>query len=99
MSDHVVPLRVYYLIFAALMALTTVTVAVAYLDLGLLNTWVAMTIAVLKATMVVLYFMHVRWSSRLVPVLIVAGLVWMVILIALTMSDYVSRAWLGTPGG
>ncbi len=98
MSDHVVPLRIYYAIFGALMILTAVTVWVAYRDLGLLNTWVAMTIAVFKATLVVLYFMHVRWSGRLVPVMIVAGLIWMVILIVLTMSDYISRAWLGVPG-
>jgi cytochrome c oxidase subunit 4 len=94
MSDHVAPTRLYYAIFAALMVLTAVTVAVAYRDLGLLNTYVAMTIAVAKATLVVLYFMHVRWSGRLVPILLAVALLWLVILVVLTMSDYASRGWL-----
>ena len=94
MADHVARPRLYYAIFAALMILTAITVAAAFRDLGLLNTWVAMTIAVAKATLVVLYFMHVRWSGRLVPILLAAGLLWLVILITLTMSDYASRGWL-----
>jgi len=97
MADHVARPRLYYAIFAALMILTAVTVTVAFRDLGLLNTWVAMTIAVAKATLVVLYFMHVRWSGRLVPILLAAGLLWLVILIALTMSDYASREWMAAP--
>ena len=94
MADHVAPTRLYYAIFAALMILTAVTVAVAFRDLGLMNTYVAMTIAVAKATLVVLYFMHVRWSGRLVPILLAVGLLWLVILITLTMSDYASRGWM-----
>ena len=98
MSDHVAPTRLYYAIFAALMILTAITVAVAFRDLGLMNTYVAMTIAVAKATLVVLYFMHVRWSGRLVPILLAAGLLWLVLLLALTMSDYASRGWMTAPG-
>lgn len=94
MSGHVAPTRLYYVIFGALMILTALTVAVAYKDLGLLNTYVAMTIAVAKATLVVLYFMHVRWSGRLIPILLAAGVLWLVILLALTMSDYASRGWM-----
>ncbi len=94
MSDHVARPRLYYAIFAALMILTAATVAVAFRDLGLMNTWVAMTIAVAKATLVVLYFMHVRWSGRLIPILLGVGVLWLAILIALTMSDYASRGWM-----
>ena len=56
-----------------------------------------MTIAVAKATLVVLYYMHVRWSGRLVPILLTAGILWLVILITLTMSDYASRGWMTPP--
>jgi len=97
MSSHVAPTRLYYGIFAALMVLTAVTVWVAFRDLGIMNTYVAMTIAVAKATLVILYFMHVRWSGRLVPILLAAGLLWLVILITLTMSDYASRGWMDAP--
>jgi cytochrome c oxidase subunit 4 len=102
MSNHIVPLRVYFTIFAALMVLTAVTVWVAFMDLGTiwgpLNSVIALSIATLKATLVVLFFMHVRYSSRLTALAIAAGLFWLAIFIALTMNDYLSRAWLSTPG-
>ncbi len=102
MSSHVVPLRIYFAVFAGLMVLTAITVWVAFIDLGTiwspLNSIIALSIAVLKATLVVLFFMHVRYGSRLTAVSIAAGLFWLGIFIALTMSDYLSRAWLGTPG-
>ena len=63
MSDHVVPLKIYYRIFASLMVLTAITVGIAFVDLGYLNTFVAVTIAVIKATLVVLFFMHVKYLS------------------------------------
>lgn len=91
MSGHVVPVRVYYLIFGALLALTAFTVAVAYLDLGSLNLGVALTIAMIKALLVVLYFMHLRYSSKLTKLFAVAALVWFGILLLLTFSDYVTR--------
>jgi cytochrome c oxidase subunit 4 len=94
---HVVPLRVYYVIFATLMVLTGITVAVAYIDLGPLNTVVALVIACFKATIVVLYFMHVKYSTRVIKLTVIAGLYWMGILLALTMSDYLTRGW-GTFG-
>jgi cytochrome c oxidase subunit 4 len=94
MSDHVVPLRIYYAVFAALMVLTAVTVAVAFLDLGRLNTVVALTIAVSKAVLVILYFMHVRYSGHLTWLVVCSGFVWLVILIAFTMSDTLTRSWL-----
>ncbi|HKY05201.1 MAG TPA: cytochrome C oxidase subunit IV family protein [Blastocatellia bacterium] len=97
MSEHIVSKKVYYAIFLTLLVMTGVTVWVAFIDLGPLNNIVAMTIAVFKATLVVLYFMHVRYSSRLTWVFVAAGFVWFGILIALTLSDYYSRGWLTTP--
>ena len=94
MKDHLVPRRIYYTIFATLIALTGVTVAVSYIDLGPLNALVAMTIACAKATLVVMYFMHARYGSRLIWVALGAGVLWLAILIALTMGDYASRSWL-----
>jgi len=94
MSGHLVPLKGYLGIFLALMALTAVTVYVAFLDLGPMNTVAAMTIAAVKAVLVVLYFMHVRWSSRLVWIFAAAGVFWLMIMIGLTMADYGTRDWL-----
>src|SRR4029077_17952210 len=73
-SAHVVPLRVYLLVFVSLLLLTATTVAAAFVDLGALNNVVAMAIAGLKATLVILFFMHVRYSTRLTPLVIVSGL-------------------------
>jgi cytochrome c oxidase subunit 4 len=95
---HVVPVGVYLAVFAALMVLTAVTTAAAFQDLGPLNNVVALGIATLKASLVVLFFMHVRYGTRLTPLVITAGLFWMVILIALTLTDYLTRGWLGVPG-
>lgn len=93
MSGHIVSPKIYYLIFGTLMVLTAVTVAVAFVDLKIMNTIVALTIAVVKATLVVLFFMHVKYSTRLTWVVVVSGFVWMFILFALTLSDYLSRGW------
>lgn len=93
MSEHIVSKNTYFLIFGALMILTAITVAVAFVDLGPLNNVVALTIAVVKATLVILYFMHVRYSSRLTWVVIAGGLVWLVILFVLTGNDYLTRGW------
>jgi cytochrome c oxidase subunit 4 len=96
-THHIVPSRIYYAVFATLMVLTGVTVAIAYLDLGPINTVVAIAIACFKAMIVVLYFMHVKYSTRLIKLAIVAGLYWMGILLTLTLSDYLTRGW-GTYG-
>jgi cytochrome c oxidase subunit 4 len=92
MSEHVVPTRVYYTIFLALMVCTAITVGVAFVDLGPMNAVVAMTIAVFKATLVVLFFMHVKYSTRLTWVVVVASVFWLLILLALTLADYASRS-------
>ena len=97
-SEHIVPLRIYYTVFAALMIFTAVTVGIAYIDLGRLNVVVALTIAVVKATLVILYFMHIRYSARLTRFVLAAGFFWLLVLILFTMADIVSRGWLGFPG-
>jgi cytochrome c oxidase subunit IV len=98
MSEHIVPVRIYITIFLALLVGTALTVVAAFVDFPWkFNTIVALTIAVVKATLVVLYFMHVRYSSRLVWVIVASALFWMGILFALTFSDYLTRPWL-SPG-
>ena len=88
---HVTPASVYYVIFGALIVLTAITVGVAFLDLGWLNTPIALLIAVLKASLVILYFMHVRWSTHLTWVVVVGSFLWLGVLFVLTFSDYLSR--------
>jgi cytochrome c oxidase subunit 4 len=94
-GHHVVPVKTYLTIFAALMAFTAITVAVAFVDLGSLNNVVMLGIAVTKATLVVMYFMHVRYSTRLIPIVAAGGFFWLLILFGITMSDYLTRGWLG----
>ncbi len=89
---HVEPIGVYLGVFAALMALTVATVLAARVDLGALNLVVALAIAATKATLVILFFMHVRHGTRLTKLVVVGALVWLVILLVLTMGDYVTRA-------
>jgi len=95
MSEHIVSLKIYVMIFLALLAGTTLTVFAGLRDFpGQLNVIIALTIAVVKATLVVLYFMHVRYSSRLIWVVFTSALFWLAILFALTLSDYWTRSWL-----
>ena len=98
MSEHIVPVKVYLMIFMILLVGTALTVIAAFVDFKYegLNTIVAMTIAVTKATFVVLYFMHVRYSTRLVWVIVAAALFWMAILFAFTLADYFTRGWIPT---
>jgi cytochrome c oxidase subunit 4 len=95
MSEHIVYPRVYVAIFLALLVGTILTAWVAFFNFpGPLNAVVALTIAVLKASLVVLYFMHVRYSGRLIWLVILAALLWLAIMFALTISDYWTRVWL-----
>ena len=91
MSEHVVPVRVYAAVFAALLVLTALTTAVAFADLGAANVVVMLAIAVVKAALVVLYFMHVRWASRLTWLVVGGGFAWLLILVVLTSGDVVVR--------
>jgi cytochrome c oxidase subunit IV len=92
MTTHILPKRVYYTIFVVLMVATYATVQIAFLDLGAFNAVVALTIAVFKAVLVVLFFMHVRYSTRLTWVVVIGAVFWLVILLALTSGDYLTRA-------
>ncbi|HEY6065551.1 MAG TPA: cytochrome C oxidase subunit IV family protein, partial [Thermoanaerobaculia bacterium] len=85
-----------FAVFTALLVLTATTTAISFLDLGPWNTVVALGIAFLKATLVVLFFMHVKYSPRLTQVTIAGGLFWLAIMIALTLSDFMTRGWLPT---
>lgn len=93
-EHHIVPIKYYIGVFLLLIAMTGLTVYVASFDLGRWNPIAALTIAVIKATAVVLIFMHVRWSSRLTQVIIVSGIFWLIIMLSFTLSDYQTRsAW------
>jgi cytochrome c oxidase subunit IV len=86
--------RTYYTIYAVLMVCTYLTWQAAYFDLGSLNTVAALGIAAFKAVLVTLFFMHVRDSARLTAAVVIGGLFWLGILLALTMSDYLTRGWM-----
>jgi cytochrome c oxidase subunit 4 len=96
MSEHIVSKKVYFVIFGLLMVFTALTVLAAFQDLDHVfkgaNTVVALTIAVIKATIVVLYFMHVRYSTRLTWVIVVASVFWLMIMFVYTLSDYLTRS-------
>jgi cytochrome c oxidase subunit 4 len=93
MSGHVAPKSMYYAVFAALIFGTALTVAVAFINLGAMNNVLMLGIAMAKALLVILFFMHVRWSTRLTWVVVASGFFWLLILFGLTMSDYLSRGW------
>ncbi|MGH7960566.1 MAG: cytochrome C oxidase subunit IV family protein [Candidatus Binatia bacterium] len=99
LSEKIVSTQVYLVIFVTLLILTYVTYRVALIDLGWGNTIVALAIASGKALLVALYFMHIRYSSRLTWVVTGGGLFWLAIMIGLTLSDYLTRDWLAVPGG
>ena len=87
------PLRSYYMVYGALLVLLVLTVAVAELHLGGFGVVLALLIAVAKAVLVLLYFMHLRYSSRLTWLFAGAGFVWLLILLVFLMADYLSRGW------
>jgi len=97
MPGHVVPKKLYFLVFAALIFFTALTTGVAFVNLGKWNTVVALAIAVSKASLVVLFFMHLRWSSGLTRMALLAAFVWFAILITLTLSDEFTRQWTPVP--
>ena len=99
MAGHVSPKSTYYMIFGALMVGTAITVAAAFVDLGILNFPVALAIAVTKATLVILFFMHVKYSSRLTKLFVGMAFFFLAILFGLTLTDYLSRGVRTYPGG
>ena len=94
MSEHIVPRSTYYVIFGLLMFCTYLTVQAAYIDLGALNAVVALAIATFKAVIVVLFFMHVKYSTRLTWLVVLGSVFWLAILLALTLGDYLTRSWM-----
>jgi cytochrome c oxidase subunit IV len=91
-SKHVLSVKLYAVIFIALVALTLTTTGVAFINLGgSLNVIVALTIAVVKALLVILFFMHVRYSDRLTWIFVGAGFFWLAIMMALTLGDFLTR--------
>src|SRR5215471_14215670 len=97
-THHIVPLPVYFGVFIALIIGTIVTTAVAYIDLGSLNIVVALIVAVAKATLVILFFMHVKYSPRLTKLVVISGIFWLIILLTMTETDLLTRHWIGVPG-
>ena len=93
MAEHIIPKRTYYVIYIALLVCTYLTWQVAFFDLGALNTIAALGIAIFKAVLVVLFFMHVKYSTRLTWAVVIGSVFWFGILIALTMGDYLTRGW------
>jgi len=92
-SPHVVPLRTYLLVFGALLVLTALTTGVAFINLGPLNTVAAMAIAFTKMLLVLFFFMHLKYSARLMRVVVLAGFFWFALLLALVFADYSTRGF------
>jgi cytochrome c oxidase subunit 4 len=97
MAGHISSTKIYYAVFAALIVGTALTTGAAFIDLGRWNVVIALIIAITKATLVALFFMHVKYSSPLVRLTVVAGLFWLAILISLSMGDYLTRSWIPSP--
>jgi cytochrome c oxidase subunit 4 len=99
MASHVVSVKTYIAIFVALLCLTALTTYVSFIDLGAMNTVVALAIAVTKMLLVILFFMHVKYSSRLTKLTLVAAFFWFGLLITFTLSDVLTRQWTSPPTG
>ena len=95
MAQHITSLRTYLIIFFALLILTAVTVGVAYVDLGVWSDYIAVAIALFKASLVVLFSMHVRYSRPMTKITVVSSLFWLLLLFGFTLSDYITRGFLG----
>ena len=93
MTSHILPKRVYYTIFGILIFCTYLTVQIAFLDLGAMNTVAALAIATFKAAIVVLFFRLVKYSTRLSWAVVIGSVFWLGILLTLTLSDYLTRVW------
>jgi cytochrome c oxidase subunit 4 len=97
MSSHVVPVKIYVAIFIALLCLTALTTGVAFIDLGAMNTVVALVIAVTKMLLVIFFFMHVKYSPRLTKLVLLAAFFWLALLLTFTLSDVFTRRWTPSP--
>jgi cytochrome c oxidase subunit 4 len=97
-EHHIVPVRVYVLVFLTLIVMTWVTAFVSTVDLGRLNVFVALSIAIFKASLVILFFMHVKYGARLTKFIVLCGLYWLILLLFIAMVDLWTRGWMGVPG-
>ncbi len=97
-QHHIVPKSVYFAVFITLIAMTWVTAWVSTVDLGRLNIFVALSIAIFKASLVILFFMHVKYGTKLTKFTVLAGLYWLVLLLFIAMCDLWTRGWMGVPG-
>jgi cytochrome c oxidase subunit IV len=97
MSQHIVPLKLYIGVFLALLVLTALTTGVAYIDLGPYNTVAALLIAVVKMSLVLLFFMHLWYSDGLNRLVIVMSVFWLALLVIFSLADVLTRQW--TPLG
>jgi cytochrome c oxidase subunit 4 len=95
---HIVPKWIYFAVFFALIVLTWVTTFVATVDLGRWNIFVALAIAICKASLVVLFFMHVWYSTRLTKMIVTASIFWLILLLFFAMTDIWTRTMMGVPG-
>jgi cytochrome c oxidase subunit 4 len=94
MSEPIVSSKLYLGIWITLLCLTVITAGVSFIDLGPLNTVVALVIATFKALLVVLFFMHVKYASeKLSKMVVVAAVFWLLLLLTLSMADYLTRLW------
>lgn len=91
MSEHIAPKKLYFFVFGSLLVLTLLTWRIAYVDLGQWNTVVALTIAVLKASLVATFFMHLRWSGSMMRIVVCTAIFWLSIMITLTLGDVLTR--------
>ena len=98
MKEPVVSIRTYTLTWLALLALALATTLVGFLDLGPFSMGIAILIATAKAALVVAFFMHGRYESKLIHVIIAAGVIWFLIMISNTLGDYITRGWVPFPG-
>lgn len=93
-NEHITPVKTYLTIYAALIILLVVTVGVSFVNLGVLSLPTALAIAAIKTVLIILYFMHVKYSSKLTWVYVGAGFFWLILLFALALGDYITRTWL-----
>jgi cytochrome c oxidase subunit 4 len=99
MAEHVVPRKTYIVVWVALMALMILTAGLSRINLGEWSTFIALAIAVIKALLVILFFMHVRYENQKIAwIVVIAGFFWLGILMALSMTDYLTRGYLGVAG-
>ena len=93
MTQPAVSIKTYLFTFVGLLVLTATTTLLGFVDMGPFNTGVALVIAAVKASLIAAFFMHALYESKLVRVVLAGGIIWFLILISLTVSDYVSRSW------